>query len=294
MSEHQSLLSIASFKSEASIESLERLVNLDQAKDQSLKLELNQFIGLLQKVKSGNLKSELSVVVSTEQEDYYSFQQKPQDKKDIMYQGFQKCYQEALKTANEKTIEQIEKMNIIYQFAEMEKSFINIQQIVDKSIGFINGLKQSLIESDKEIDLISSQNQELRQQIQKQNALIKQLNSDLNAEKLQNQDLHQKNSHLKNLILVANKQFENLQNKLLQTEDQLNETLEQQSQQIKQLLCTNKALRETINFGPQLPKPLKESQQHQQSYQKEERDTSPKTQRSTPKREWNRNTKTYR
>ena len=31
-----------------------------------------------------------------------------------MYQGFQKCYQEALKTANEKTIEQIEKMNIIY------------------------------------------------------------------------------------------------------------------------------------------------------------------------------------
>ncbi|CAD8073267.1 unnamed protein product [Paramecium sonneborni] len=251
--QQQSCGSIATLQSEQSIESLEKMVSQEIVKDSSLKLELDQFIGLLQKVKPSNLKNELSVVVSTEQEEYYSFQQKqPMDKKEIMFEGFQKCYNEAIKIISNLIRDQKEQNYIISYLEKMQMIYImHIQsyQGMEKSMNLLNSLKQTLIDADQEITLLHNQTAEQQQILLKMQLQQKQNMSELNQERLNSLDLQQKNQQLKHLILVANKQFESLQEKLLQTEQELNEIVSTQSQQIKQLVQTNKNLREAIVFN---------------------------------------------
>ncbi|CAD8069606.1 unnamed protein product [Paramecium primaurelia] len=252
-SHQQSIQSITTLQSDHSIQSLEKLVSQDIVKDTNLKLELDQFIGLLQKVKPSNLKNELSVVMSTEQEEYYSFQQKqPLDKKEIMFEGFQKCYIEAIKIISNLIRDTKEQNYIISYLEKMQMIYImHIQsyQGMEKSINLLNSLKQTLIDADQEITLLHNQSAEQQSILQKMQQQLKQNMSELNQERLNSLDLQQKNQQLKHMILVANKQFESLQEKLLQTEQELNEIVSTQSQQIKQLVQTNKNLREAIVFN---------------------------------------------
>ncbi|CAD8061742.1 unnamed protein product [Paramecium primaurelia] len=246
----QSVQYIATLKSEQSIESLEKLVSHEQTKDSNLKFELDQFIGLLQKFKPSQLKNELSIIASTEQEEYYSFQQKqPQDKNQIMLEGYQKCFIDATKAINQIIInpkdhkyisQNLEKMKMIYIM------HIQSYQGMEKSINLLNSLKQTLIDADQEISLLYNQIQQQQLIIQKTQSQLKSVQGDLNQERLNCLDLQQKNQQLKHLILVANKQFEALQEKLLSTEEELNQVVQQQNDQIKLLVKANKNLRETI------------------------------------------------
>ncbi|CAD8083715.1 unnamed protein product [Paramecium sonneborni] len=328
--QQQSFQSIATLQSEQSIESLEKLVSQEIVKDSNLKLELDQFIGLLQKVKPSNLKNELSVVMSTEQEEYYSFQQKqPMDKKEIMFEGFQKCYSEVIKIITNLIRDQKEQNYIISYLEKMQMIYImHIQsyQGMEKSMNLLNSLKQTLIDADQEITLLHNQTAEQQQILQKMQQQLKQSMSELNQERLNSLDLQQKNQQLKHLILVANKQFESLQEKLLQTEQELNEIVSTQSQQIKQLVQTNKNLREAIVFNEkkqEIPKKVSSSplnsqrstlnsnqenqynqlnnqltinSQRNQNQDKSISNTSPQqSQRCTSnKREWNKCTKIFK
>ncbi|CAD8161507.1 unnamed protein product [Paramecium pentaurelia] len=248
----QSVQSIATLKSEQSIESLEKLVSHEQTKDSNLKFELDQFIGLLQKFKPSQLKNELSIIASTEQEEYYSFQQKqPQDKNQIMLEGYQKCFIDATKAINQIIINPKDHKYIIQNLEKMKMIYImHIQsyQGMEKSINLLNSLKQTLIDADQEISLLYNQIQQQQLIIQKTQSQLKSVQGDLNQERLNCLDLQQKNQQLKHLILVANKQFEALQEKLLSTEEELNQVVSQQNDQIKLLVKTNKNLRETIIY----------------------------------------------
>ncbi|CAK61527.1 unnamed protein product (macronuclear) [Paramecium tetraurelia] len=240
--QQQSYQSIATLQSDQSIESLEKLVSQEIVKDSNLKLELDQFIGLLQKVKPSNLKNELSVVMSTEQEEYYSFQQKqPLDRKEIMFEGFQKCYVEAIKIISNLVRDSKEQNYIISYLEKMQMIYImHIQsyQGMEKSMNLLNSLKQTLIDADQEITLLHNQTAEQQQILQKMQLQLKQSMSELNQERLNSLDLQQEDLAIKTL------DFE----KLLQTEQELNEIVSTQSQQIKQLVQTNKNLREAIVF----------------------------------------------
>ncbi|CAD8150073.1 unnamed protein product [Paramecium octaurelia] len=236
--QQQSVQSIDSLKSKKSIGSLEKLVSQKKTKDSTLKLELDQFIGLLQKFKLSQLKNDISVVMSTEQEEYYSFQQKqPQDKNQIMLEGYQKCFLEAVRAIDQMVTnpkdhificENLDKMKMIYVLLELFR--LCIFRVIKECKNLIS--------------LLQNQIQQKQMLIQKLQSQLKSLQIDLNQERLNYLDLQQKTN---NISIQFWWQINNLKHfKINYYQLRMNQ-IKQCNTQIKQSVKANTSLRDVIN-----------------------------------------------